>query len=55
MAIETVYYTVSNKLSKRFPFLKPIVLATPCGVQIQRHGAGLMSAVVYGYHWFICF
>jgi hypothetical protein len=55
MVIEAVYYTVSNELSKRFPILKPIVLATSCGVQIQQHGAGLMSVIAYGYHWFICF
>jgi len=32
-------------LSKRFPVFGPIVLATSCGVQIQQHGAGLMSAI----------
>ncbi len=46
MVIEAVYYTVSNELSKRFPIIKPIVLATSCGVQIKEHGAGLMSTIV---------
>jgi len=55
MVIEAVYYTVSNELSKRFPILKPIVLTTSCGIQIQRHISGLMSVIVYEYHWFICF
>jgi hypothetical protein len=55
MVIEAVYYTVSNELSKRFPILKPIVLATSFGDQIQQHGAILMSVIAYGYHWFICF
>ncbi len=55
MVIEAVYYTVSNELSKRFPILKPIVLATSCGIQIQHHGAELMSVIVYEYHWFTCF